>query len=267
VTLDAHTLTLLLRGLGLGLVALGPLHAVLWRVLDWSAQARKLTPLNTRVFFAHVASVVFVVMALGFLLLLHPELLVMRSELGRLLLWGMVLFFGARMLAQPFFFDPILARDWRSRTALRMASVVGWLGCFCVLALALAHQFEPFHFDLASAASVLRLGLGAVWVTFGIVFKVLDVVPRHRRIVGRLLGERWARPLTVLIGLCECGLGIWMWSGLWTPVCVVVQAVTVATMNTLEISRAKDLLLSPRLMVLANLGLVASGIYVACAAG
>jgi hypothetical protein len=140
MTVDARTLTVLLRVLGLGLFALGPLHAVLWRVLDWRGESRKLTSLNARVFFAHLASVVFGVMALGLLLLVRPELLVTRSELARVLLLGAVVFFGARLLAQPFFFDPVLARGRRGRTALRIAATVGWLGCFFVLLLALLHQ-------------------------------------------------------------------------------------------------------------------------------
>jgi hypothetical protein len=121
----------------------------------------------------------------------------------------------------------------------------------------------PFRFDLTSPVSLVRLGVGMVWVTFGIIFKVLDTVPRHRRIVGRIFGERHARFITVLVGFGECAIGVWMWSCLWTPACVGVQAAGVAAMNTIEIARAKDLLLSPRLMVISNLGLLAAGLYVA----
>ena len=140
MTVDAPKLTVLLRVLGLALFALGPLHAVFWRVFDWRGESRKLTPLNARVFFAHLASVVFVVMALGLLLVLRPELLVTRSELARLFLSGAAVFFGARLLAQPFFFDPVLAQGRRGRTVLRIMATLGWLGCFLILSLALAHQ-------------------------------------------------------------------------------------------------------------------------------
>ncbi|HEY8210258.1 MAG TPA: hypothetical protein VIG99_22390 [Myxococcaceae bacterium] len=140
MTVEARTLTVLLRVVGIGLLALGPLHVVLWRVLDWRQDSSRLTPLNARVFFAHLVSVVFVVMALGLLLLARAELLVARGELARLLLSGVAVFFGARLIAQPFFFDPVLARGWRWRTALRIVAITAWLGCFCVLLLALAHQ-------------------------------------------------------------------------------------------------------------------------------
>ena len=123
----------------------------------------------------------------------------------------------------------------------------------------------PFHFDARSPVALVRLGVGLVWVVFGLGFKVLDAVPRHRRIVGRILGERHAGALTRLIGVAECALGVWMWSGRWTLACVGVQAVAIVTMNAIEITRARDLLLSPRWMVVANAGLLAAGMFVALA--
>jgi hypothetical protein len=121
----------------------------------------------------------------------------------------------------------------------------------------------PFHFDPTSPVSLVRWGVGLVWVVFGLGFKLLDAVPRHRRIVGRILGERHAGALTRLIGLAECALGVWMWSGRWTLACVAVQAVAIVTMNALEIARARDLLLSPRWMVVANTALLGAAMFVA----
>ena len=138
--IDPSTLTLLLRTLGLALVVIGPLHAVFWRVFDWGNESRKLMPLNGRVFVAHLATVVFVVTATGLLLLLRPDLLVVRSELARLLLWALVIFFGLRLLAQLLYFNPLLAVRRRRRRSLRLAATLGWLGCWLVLALALTHQ-------------------------------------------------------------------------------------------------------------------------------
>lgn len=140
--LDDATVTFLLRLLGLGLVALGPLHAVLGKVFDWRADARKLTPLNARVVLAHLLVVVFVLMALGSLMLVHPELLVEPSPLARLLLWGVTVFFSVRMLAQPFFFDPVLAVGLPWRTAARAVAWSGWIGIVAILVLTLMHQYD-----------------------------------------------------------------------------------------------------------------------------
>jgi uncharacterized membrane protein YhiD involved in acid resistance len=101
-------------------------------------------------------------------------------------------------------------------------------------------------------AELARFAVAAVWLVFGAGFKILNLMPRHQRIVGRVLGERHARPLTVLIGLGECAIGVWMASGRELVACAAVQTVAIVIMNALELRLVRDLLLSPRLMVAAN---------------
>jgi hypothetical protein len=48
---------------------------------------------------------------------------------------------------------------------------------------------------------------GGVWVFHGLYSKILKGIPRHQLIVGRILGERYARPATKLIGCGEVLLG------------------------------------------------------------
>ena len=119
--------------------------------------------------------------------------------------------------------------------------------------------------DLHSWLLWLRLALASVWLVFGLAFKALDAVPRHRQIVARMLGERASRSLTTAIGIGEVGLGLWMVSGRWLVVCVGVQSVLIVVMNTLEIRYARDLLFSPVAMVMANAVFLALGWYVALA--
>ncbi|RMH18543.1 MAG: hypothetical protein D6696_12820 [Acidobacteria bacterium] len=105
----------------------------------------------------------------------------------------------------------------------------------------------------------IRLGAAAVWLVFGLGFKVLGGVPRHRTIVAAVVGEGAAGPVTVLVGLAETAIALWILSGLWPRACAAVQTVALASMNALELLRARDLLLAPLPMVLANaafLGLV-----------
>lgn len=97
-----------------------------------------------------------------------------------------------------------------------------------------------------------RFGTGAVWLGFGLVHKILDLVPRHGEIVGRILGDWGTRPVVVAIGVGECLIALWIWSGRWPVLCAIVQTALIATMNTLEILLARDLLLSPSGMVAAN---------------
>ena len=100
--------------------------------------------------------------------------------------------------------------------------------------------------------AVARFLTGSVWLGFGLVHKILDLVPRHGEIVGRILGEWGTRPVVVGIGAGECLLALWIWSGVRPLQCAIAQTVLIATMNTLEILLARDLLLSPWGLVAAN---------------
>lgn len=257
-------LTWALRLTGFSLLVLSGLHLVFFRVFDWGGDAKQLTPLNRRVFFAHLFSVVFVLSALGVLLVSRPELLVRRSELARYLSAATLVFFVLRLLAQPLFFDDVLAIDWRWRTALRWLAMALWVFYTGVFAAAFAHQHDnslpqPTPFDFHSPWTWVRIGIALVWLTFGGVLKGLNAAPRHRQIVARVLGESLAGPVIRLVAVGECGIGLWMLSGRWLVACVALQTVSLIAMNGLELRYARDLLLSPRGMVLANVGLVSLG--------
>src|SRR5262249_46224312 len=117
--------------------------------------------------------------------------------------------------------------------------------------------------DYRSPLTWLRIANAAVWLTFGLVFKALNRVPRHREIAARVLGEAAAGAATLLIGLGECLLGVWILSGFALRGCAVVQTVLIVAMNALEIRYARDLLLSPTGMVVANVGLLGIAWWVA----
>lgn len=110
-----------------------------------------------------------------------------------------------------------------------------------------------------------RLVVALVWIVFGVGYKLLRLVPRHERIVARILGERVAPVLTRLIGLGEAFVGLWMLSGLYAPACALLQTVLVVTMNAIELRRARDLLLAPVPMVVGNTILLALAWFAALA--
>jgi hypothetical protein len=91
--------------------------------------------------------------------------------------------------------------------------------------------------------------------------KILGGIPRHRMIVARVLGEDWAQAATLAVGICEILLGIWAFTHRWPRTCALVQTIAILTMNTLEISRAPDLLISAPGMVALNCGFLALGWY------
>ncbi len=98
----------------------------------------------------------------------------------------------------------------------------------------------------------LRIGTAAVWLVFGFVFKVLHAVPRHDQIVAAVLGPELARPLTIAVGAAETLLGLWILSGRWPRTCAAVQTLAIVAMNTLELAFAREHLLAPVPMLLAN---------------
>jgi len=86
-----------------------------------------------------------------------------------------------------------------------------------------------------------------VWFVNGLVCKVLNLVPRHEQIVSRILGNDHSRLLTVLIGLSEIVMAVWILSRFKERLCALTQIIVIGTMNTLEFILVPDLLLWGRL--------------------
>ena len=104
---------------------------------------------------------------------------------------------------------------------------------------------------------LLRAAIAAVWIVFGVGFKLLGMVPRHRLIVASIVGEAAAGPVTLLVGGAEALLGLWVLSGIRPRTCAAVQTLAIASMNTLELRSARGLLLAPVGMVCANVAFLA----------
>jgi hypothetical protein len=92
--------------------------------------------------------------------------------------------------------------------------------------------------------------IACIWLINGFFCKVLNLTPRHEQIVARILGADYARPLTIIIGLLEVGMGAWIISGKWRRLNFTLQILIVAFMNILEYVLASDLLLWGKLNAL-----------------
>lgn len=90
---------------------------------------------------------------------------------------------------------------------------------------------------------ILRWCIGVVWLANGLLCKVLRLVPRHEQIVARILGTSYARPLTLLIGVLETCMAIWVFTGVKSKLNTWLQILAIATMNLLEFILVPDLLL------------------------
>jgi hypothetical protein len=71
----------------------------------------------------------------------------------------------------------------------------------------------------------------------------LNLVPRHAEIVARILGTDYAHLLTILIGISEIGMAVWILSGILPKLNAISQITIVLTMNIIEFTLAPDLLL------------------------
>lgn len=90
---------------------------------------------------------------------------------------------------------------------------------------------------------ILNSIIASVWLINGLFCKVLNLVPRHQQIVAQISGSGHARLLTVLIGISEIAMAVWILIGMWPRLNAITQIIVVATMNTLEFLLVPDLLL------------------------
>ena len=133
---------LALRLVGASLVALSLFHMVLSRLLGWNHEAERLSPLNARIFMVHAFFVAFVVLGLGLLSLMRPDLLLAQSDLGRLLLGGIFIFWVARLLAQLLVFNSVMRTGWTDSRVLRVGATLLWTTYVLVYGAAFLQQLR-----------------------------------------------------------------------------------------------------------------------------
>ena len=101
----------------------------------------------------------------------------------------------------------------------------------------------------------LAPALAAVWLVHGVYNKLLGGSPRHLAIVQSMpgldgsAGER----MLVAVGLVEVAIALWMLSRRAPRACAAVQTVLLLSMNGLELTYARPLLLWPAGLVPTNL--------------
>jgi small neutral amino acid transporter SnatA (MarC family) len=94
-----------------------------------------------------------------------------------------------------------------------------------------------------SPKQYLNYLISAVWLVNGLFCKVLNLVPRHGKIVARIIGDSHAEVLTRVIGFSEIAMAVWILSGIRSRLNAFTQVIVIATMNSLEFVLAPDLLL------------------------
>jgi uncharacterized membrane protein YphA (DoxX/SURF4 family)/uncharacterized protein YqjF (DUF2071 family) len=105
----------------------------------------------------------------------------------------------------------------------------------------------------------LTLTVASVWLVHGLYNKVLHGSPRHLAIVQSVPGLSGTAGEHVLlaVGVLEIGIAAWVLSGAFAHACAALQTVVLLSMNAVELSFARELLLWPAGLVPANLAFLA----------
>ncbi|MCL7986572.1 DoxX-like family protein [Sphingobacterium sp. lm-10] len=90
---------------------------------------------------------------------------------------------------------------------------------------------------------ILTYLIAGIWLVNGLLCKVLDLVPRHERIVAAILGAPFSREFTLFIGIAEIIMAIWICSGYQSRLNAIGQITIILSMNLLEALLVPDLLL------------------------
>ncbi len=85
--------------------------------------------------------------------------------------------------------------------------------------------------------------IAIVWIANGLFCKIFNLVPRHEEIVTRILGNSYSSSITVIIGILEIIMAIWIISAYKSNLNAILQITIVAIMNILEYILVPDLLL------------------------
>ncbi|WP_433895946.1 DoxX-like family protein [Sphingobacterium mizutaii] len=108
---------------------------------------------------------------------------------------------------------------------------------------------------------LLILFFSLIWLVNGLFCKILNLVPRHQQIVAEILGETYAKSLTIAIGVGEVLMAIWIISRKFAQLSAITQILLIVTMNILEFILAPHLLLWGRLNIVFALCLAALVYY------
>ena len=97
---------------------------------------------------------------------------------------------------------------------------------------------------------LLILAIASVWLANGLLCKILNLVPRHQQIIASILGDEHSRLLTLLIGVAEVIMALWILSRFKSKINAILQMLLVSVMNVLEFILVPDVLLWGKLNAL-----------------
>lgn len=144
-------------------------------------------------------------------------------------------------------------RTFRRHEYDRMESILDW-GRDRSAGRRLARSAREKEGEAVPGNKLIRFAIALVWLYQGLWCKVLGGVPRHEAVIAAvpLIGSASRHIALIVLGLLECGIGLWVLSGRRMRQAASVQTVLLVTMNAGGLFWAAQLIPDPAGMVVQN---------------
>ncbi len=109
-----------IRIVGCLMLIIACLHAFFPRWFHWREELPRLSTLNRQIFVVHTLFIVLILVMFGLLFLIHARTMLSAGELGRLVFFGVGVFWATRFVVQTCYYHPSLWRGSSARTAIHV---------------------------------------------------------------------------------------------------------------------------------------------------
>ena len=130
------TLLINLRVVGVIMAVLVVVNLFVPGRLRWREELARVSLVNRQIFQVHTLFIVLILAMFGLLLLTSADALLEPTRLSRLILGGLTIFWGLRLLTQWFYYSPAIWRGDRFNTVMHGVFSVAWVYVTAVLGTA-----------------------------------------------------------------------------------------------------------------------------------
>lgn len=135
-----QVLLVLLRAAGVSMIVLAFAHIILPRLLNWTEDLGKLSPINKQIFISHALFIVIGILLLGGVCVVFPQGLIEKSQLATVASACFAMCWLSRLVLQFALFTGTLTGSNQLDMLVRIGGTLLWIfysGVFCLL---FAHQ-------------------------------------------------------------------------------------------------------------------------------
>ena len=91
--------------------------------------------------------------------------------------------------------------------------------------------------------------IASVWLINGLFCKIFNLVPRHQQIVREIVSNDYSRESTLIIGVLEVVMVLWIISNYRSKLNAITQIVIISIMNVIEFMITSEILLWGKLNI------------------